>query len=72
MEKALRGHKGDGYPNAWGYDPTRKAIAEYQSTEVRTFETRDVVLTHGTSGALEMVSCHPPAFVPKPLLINVV
>jgi len=58
IEASLRSGKADGYPQSTGYPAARQAVAEYfdESAEGGNWRLTadDVVLTHGTSGALEM------------------
>lgn len=58
IEAALRSGKADGYPQSTGYPAARQAVADYFDESAAGGNWRltadDVVLTHGTSGALEM------------------
>jgi tyrosine aminotransferase len=59
IEKSLRSGRADGYPESVGYADARQAVAEYfdegEGGNWRITKN-DVVMTHGASGALEMVS----------------
>jgi hypothetical protein len=44
----------DGYPQSVGYDDTRTAVADYFDSDDWKVQKRDVVMTLGASGALEM------------------
>lgn len=57
--ESLHSGRADGYPASVGYAEARQAVAEYfdEGPEGNFRPTaKDVVMTHGASGALEMVS----------------
>lgn len=59
IEASLRSGRADGYPESVGYADARQAVADYFDEGASgnwRITKRDVVMTHGASGALEMVS----------------
>lgn len=59
IEASLRSGRADGYPESVGYGDARQAVADYFDEGASgnwRITKRDVVMTHGASGALEMVS----------------
>lgn len=59
IEKSLRSGKSDGYPQSVGYPIAREAVAKYfdEGEGGWRIKPEDVVMTHGASGALDMVRC---------------
>lgn len=62
MEEAVihsvKQHKFNGYGPSTGYESARKAVAEYVSTPTSTVEAKDIILTSGCSGALDLcITC---------------
>lgn len=56
--KCIKSHKYNGYGPSVGYESARKAVAEYVSTPTSTVEAKDVILTSGCSGALDLcITC---------------
>ncbi|EGD81724.1 tyrosine aminotransferase [Salpingoeca rosetta] len=51
---ALKSGKCDGYPHSAGYPASRKALAEYFSTDGLKYDLEDVVIASGCSGALDL------------------
>ncbi|ORY90900.1 tyrosine aminotransferase [Leucosporidium creatinivorum] len=57
IEASLRSGRADGYPESVGYADARQAVADYFDEGASgnwRITKRDVVMTHGASGALEM------------------
>lgn len=52
---AIRSGKANGYSLSMGTEAARRAVAERYSTKMGVLECDDVILTSGTSGALELV-----------------
>lgn len=62
MEEAvvhsIKQHKFNGYGPSTGYESARTAVAEYVSTPSSTVEAKDIILTSGCSGALDLcITC---------------
>ncbi|KAK0049755.1 tyrosine aminotransferase, partial [Biomphalaria pfeifferi] len=56
--KCIKQRKYNGYAPSVGFDFARQAIAEYVSTPSSQVQAKDVILTSGCSGALELcISC---------------
>lgn len=56
--KSIKQCKYNGYAPSVGYELSRKAVAEYVSTENSKVEAKDIVLTSGCSGALDLcITC---------------
>ena len=57
IEKSLRSGKSDGYPQSVGYPIALEAVAKYfdEGEGGWRIKPRDVVMTHGASGALDMM-----------------
>ncbi|XP_060552086.1 tyrosine aminotransferase-like isoform X2 [Ruditapes philippinarum] len=56
--KSIKQHKYNGYGPSTGYEDARKAVAEYVSEETSQVESKDIVLTSGCSGALDLcITC---------------
>lgn len=56
--KSIRQRKYNGYGPSTGYEQSRTAVAKYASTENCKVEAKDVVLTSGCSGALDLcITC---------------
>lgn len=71
VKAAIDKGKYDGYGPSVGYEESRKAIAEYVSTDTSTVEAKDIILASGASGALDLcISCLANAgdniLVPRP------
>lgn len=54
IANAVRDGKALGYPQSIGYDETRQAVADYFDSEDWRVEKKDVIMSLGASGALEM------------------
>ncbi|KAH3772763.1 tyrosine aminotransferase-like isoform X2 [Dreissena polymorpha] len=56
--KALKQRKYNGYGPSTGYEQARAAVAEYSSTSKSNVNAKDVILTSGCSGALDLcITC---------------
>ncbi|KAL4234597.1 hypothetical protein ACF0H5_006238 [Mactra antiquata] len=69
--KSLKQHKYNGYGPSTGYESSREAVAKYVSTEKSPVTSKDIVLTSGCSGALDLCItclCNPGQnlLVPRP------
>ncbi|XP_052816861.1 tyrosine aminotransferase-like isoform X2 [Mya arenaria] len=56
--KSIKQRKYNGYGPSTGYEQARQAVADYSSSETSHVDAKDVVLTSGCSGALDLcITC---------------